>query len=59
MKTKQIPKQPFLDYISAIKNIIMDLLTTLNSMNSSYLLAIDKCMQTDYDQMKTIINLIK
>lgn len=59
MKTKQIPKQPFLDYISAIKNIIMDLLTTLNSMNSSYLLAVDKCIQTDYDQMKTIINLIK
>lgn len=58
IKTKQVPKQPFLDYISAAKAFISDIMTTMNSMNNSFLVAVNKCIQADYLQMQNIIRLM-
>ena len=56
---KQVPKQDFLNYVSSAKNFISDLLATLNSMNNSFMLASNMCIQEDFNAMKEIMEALR
>lgn len=56
---KQVPKQDFLNYVSSAKNFISDLLTTLNSMNNSFMIASNMCIEQDFKAMKAIMKALR
>ena len=56
---KQVPKQDFLNYVSSAKNFISDLLATLNSMNNSFMIASNMCIEEDFKAMKAIMKALR